>query len=50
MFTVTVPLIICSGCAFLVPYIYMLVPVFESNTCWKYFTESPIPTMAPCGM
>lgn len=34
---ITVPMTILSLLAFTVPYIYIIVPVYQSDTCWEKF-------------
>jgi hypothetical protein len=38
---VFIPLFILSLLSFIFPWIYTLIPVYESITCWAYFAEGP---------
>ena len=50
------PLFLLTLVSFLVPQIYTIVPVYESETCWEYFTERSILNKSddneeiPCGL
>lgn len=37
IFNLLVPLFILSMLSFTTPYIYTIIPVYETQTCWNYF-------------
>lgn len=39
IFNLMVPLFIISFMSFLSPYVYTIIPVYDTNTCWAYFYE-----------
>jgi hypothetical protein len=39
---IIIPLLILSLIAFIIPYIYTIVPVYESDSCWDYFTQQSL--------
>eukprot|EP00347_Sterkiella_histriomuscorum_P018057 403346954 len=39
IFNLMIPLIILSLISFLVPYIYTIIPVYDTDTCWTYFIQ-----------
>jgi len=49
---IALPLLAFSILAFLVPYVFTVVPVLESQSCWSYFTIKSSMHMdsIPCGM
>jgi hypothetical protein len=38
-FNLLLPLYILSLLSFTTPYIYTVIPVYETETCWNYFKE-----------
>jgi hypothetical protein len=51
---IALPLLVFSILAFLVPYVFTVVPVLESQSCWSYFISQNQSSMhmdsIPCGM
>lgn len=49
---IALPLLAFSILAFFVPYVFTVVPVLESQSCWNYFTVQSSMRMdsIPCGM
>ena len=41
-FNLIVPLLFLSLVSFIIPYVYTIVPVYESQTCWTYFSEEAL--------
>lgn len=37
IFNLILPLLIITFFSFLSPYIYMVIPVYDTQTCWNYF-------------
>lgn len=38
---VTLPLFALSLIAYIIPYVYTIIPVYQSETCWFSFTRQP---------
>lgn len=53
IFNLMVPLFLLSSISFISPYIYTIIPVYDTQTCWSYFTEQEYILNLPktsCGM
>jgi hypothetical protein len=42
MLNIILPLFVLSLIAFIIPYVYVIVPVYESDTCWDYFSNQAL--------
>ncbi len=53
IFNLLVPLFILSMISFTTPYIYTIIPVYETQTCWNYFYQQEMImniSKTPCEM
>jgi len=39
IFNLMVPLFLLSSLSFISPYLYVIIPVYDTRTCWNYFIE-----------
>ena len=53
LINIACPLIVLSLMSFIIPYLYTIVPVYESQSCWDYFSNTALIIdlqTIPCGM
>lgn len=53
LINIACPLLVLSLMSFIIPYLYTIVPVYESQSCWDYFSTSALIIdlrTIPCGM
>lgn len=39
IFNLIIPLLLLCFISFLSPYVYTIIPVYDTETCWQYFTQ-----------
>jgi len=42
IFNILLPLFVLSLVSFAIPYVFTIIPVYESGTCWLYFSEQTL--------